>query len=147
MVYGSVSEVRKLSGIGASTAFSDPQILGYIVNADNEVNIYTLRGSTGWATTDFQYPTVVEASNHFAASRIIRTYPERMVPADQMYALAKEMCTKIVEMSRGDIDVGYVVRVGTYKTWPMNSEGEIHLSSKQGRLINKPSETDLYIIE
>lgn len=114
MAYGVISEVRRLTGSpSSSTVITDQQISDQITSADSEINVTT--GKFDWATTDYGYAMIQEASNFLAAYNVIIAWdPDNLDKAREYRKRGKDLIT---ELLGGNIPTGNPLRIIGVKSY------------------------------
>lgn len=149
---GERAEVRKLIGGRSATLVPDATIDKALDFADSFC--MTKTSYTGWSPADPDYESVKEASEHFAASRVMMQFIEEKDKADSLWKTAMEIITAVSENMQSGGTAGnagtnvfnIVSGASFYRTFPLNPNGQY--SRPNGRQSGTTSEgvERLYII-
>ena len=125
MVYGDADTARKLSGAPtASVTSGDVTIaLDYAT-----AMVESETGKTGWTSTDPEWNQVNAATNYWAASYIRDRFADDKRISDEFYRRAKDICIMIVNNNTSGTSAAHIVRAQSYRTSPINPNGEIYRS-------------------
>lgn len=131
MVYADSVEVRSLIGNKTIKNHALVDITTTVINdaitrSDADVNLFS-GVTTAWSSTDFNYPTVQEASELFASAYILIRYGinETEKELGHTYWLrAKELCMQLAQSATTAV----YVSSRPYQSYPINEDGTIHRS-------------------
>jgi hypothetical protein len=127
MVYGNRDLVRRLMGNPDTSDVSDNDIDTFLSYGTASVQAETAKSD--WQSTDLAWAMVNEATNYFASSRGREMFSDKDKVSDNHYQRALDICQRIVA-SAGLNEGGVIIRSSSYKTYPMNPDGEIYRSGR-----------------
>jgi len=122
MVYGQISEVRRLAGNPPDTgtgAYTDADITNLISYADRLTDAKT--GIVNWPSTDVNYPLVQRLSNLLAAEALLENDPGRKDLESKLEIEADKLAGIIASDVQGSSGK-FIIEVSDYATQPLNPQ-------------------------
>lgn len=133
MPYADSSRARRLAGNPSEASVSTADLTEIIAYSDRMVDSETGKIAGGWQPTDEYYPLVVAASEFFASARTREMFADKDNVSDNHYQRGLDICMRIVKNANaGTPSPTTVIRSQSYKTAPLNPDGEVYRSTFGG---------------
>ncbi len=136
--YGTVEDIRELSGVGKSLQdFSNEDIEKHMAAGKDIIDGKT--GKTNWSSTDAQFELILQIEGNFAAAfALMRGNASAKAEGEKYYAMAKDLLDILTTSTIGDTsDSDVKIAVTEYESYPLaleeNPDAEPYMSTRSMR--------------